>query len=65
MSMENIEAKFDAKAGKLYLMIDTKQRLGASKSDKNIIVATTRGISSYGLPDGKVLKMNINLFTDK
>lgn len=57
--MQNVETKMDGK--KLIITIDTTQRLGASRSGKSDMVATTGGNAK--LPGG--LELGLNLFTKK
>jgi hypothetical protein len=46
--MNNIDAKYDEKTGKLTLTIDTRRSFGESKSGKSVMVASTNGNTRIG-----------------
>lgn len=48
--------------GKLLIEIDTTVRLGPSKTGKTIVVGTTRGNASIGLPNGEILSLGVNAY---
>lgn len=58
---DNLEADMDSR-GILTLRIDTTQRLYRSQSGRNTIISTTHGQKSFLTPDGKQIKVNINLY---
>lgn len=50
-------------SGKLLIEIDATARHGLSKSEKNVIIASTQGNSEVTLADGTKVKLGINCFT--
>lgn len=58
---ENLEADMDSR-GILTLKIDTTQKLYRSQSGRNMMISTTHGQDSFTTPDGKVIKINLNMY---
>lgn len=42
--------------------VDFTKELGLSKSGKSNMIATSKGAKSITLPDGSVLKVNVNIY---
>jgi hypothetical protein len=51
--------------GKLLIEIDTTVNLGESSSGKSVVVGSTRGNASIGLPNGDVLRLGVNAYIAK
>lgn len=58
---ENLEAEMDT-SGILTLKINTKKSLGRSQSGRNTMLSTTHGQDSFLAPDGRKIKINLNLY---
>ncbi len=58
---ENLEAEIDA-SGILTMVIDTKKVLGRSQSGRNTIISTTHGQDFFLTPDGRKIKINLNVY---
>ena len=56
--MKNVE--MNVKGDKLTIVVDLKARLGASKSGKTILVASTEG--NVSVPGAEEIKLGLNLY---
>lgn len=56
---KNVDMKVDRKANTLVITIDLKKEFGKSKSDKNVIIATTEGNTTVEGADGVKIGLNV------
>lgn len=61
--MKNVDVKYDAKKKTLTLTIDCSKEFGLSKSQKNIIIASTEGNAAVDGSEG--VKIGLNVYRPK